>query len=43
VGGILLSTDGVVDYNSLTLNGGTVNVALADEEIPVAGTISLEV
>ncbi|PRR85949.1 Baseplate J-like protein [Clostridium luticellarii] len=43
VGGILLSTDGVVDYNSLTLNGGTVNVALADEEIPVAGTISLGV
>jgi uncharacterized phage protein gp47/JayE len=43
VGGILLSTDGIVDYNNLTLNGGTVNVALADEEIPVAGTISLGV
>lgn len=43
VGGILLSTDGVVDYNNLTLNGGTVNMALADEEIPVVGTISLGV
>ncbi|MCH3963014.1 MAG: baseplate J/gp47 family protein [Clostridium sp.] len=43
VGGILLSTGGIVDYNSLTLNGGTVNVALTDEEIPVAGTISLGV
>lgn len=43
VGGILLSAGGIVDYNNLTLNNGTINVALGDEEIPVVGTISLGV
>jgi uncharacterized phage protein gp47/JayE len=43
VGSLLLNTAGVVDYNDLTVNTKTVNVALADEEIPVAGTISLGV
>lgn len=43
VGGILLSAGGVVDYSNLTLNAGTSNISLNDEEIPVAGTISLEV
>lgn len=45
VGGILLSTDGIVDYDSdsLTLNNGTANIPLNDEEIPVVGTISLGV
>ncbi|EHQ88298.1 baseplate J/gp47 family protein [Desulfosporosinus youngiae] len=43
VGTILLSTPGVLDYTNLTVNGGNVNVALADEEIPVLGTIGLGV
>lgn len=43
IGSLLLSTAGVVDYNDLTVNTKTVNVALADEEIPVPGTISLGV
>jgi uncharacterized phage protein gp47/JayE len=43
IGGVLLNTTGVVDYSDLTLNNGTSNIALADEEIPVAGTISLGV
>lgn len=43
IGSLLLNTAGVVDYNDLTLNTGTANVALQDEEIPAAGTISLGV
>ena len=43
IGGIILSTDGVIDYNNLTINNGTINVPLADEEIPVSGAINLGV
>ncbi|MHB8075111.1 baseplate J/gp47 family protein [Desulfosporosinus fructosivorans] len=43
VGTLLLSTPGVIDYVSLTLNDGSANVALADEEIPVLGTVGLGV
>ncbi|WP_254905214.1 baseplate J/gp47 family protein [Clostridium tyrobutyricum] len=43
IGSLLLSTAGIVDYDNLTLNTGTANVALQDEEIPVPGTISLGV
>ncbi|MCO1603657.1 baseplate J/gp47 family protein [Desulfosporosinus nitroreducens] len=43
VGTLLLNTLGVIDYTSLTVNGGSANVALADEEIPVLGTVGLGV
>lgn len=43
VGTLLLSTPGVIDYADLTLNGGSVNITLADEEIPVLGTVELGV
>ena len=43
IGTILLGTDGITDYNGLKLNGSTSNVTLADEEIPVIGTVNLEV
>ncbi|WP_017752531.1 baseplate J/gp47 family protein [Clostridium tyrobutyricum] len=43
IGSLLLSTAGIVDYDNLTLNTGTANVALQDEEIAVPGTISLGV
>lgn len=43
IGGIILSTEGVIDYNNLTINSGTINVPLADEEIPVSGAINLGV
>ncbi|MCB8816139.1 baseplate J/gp47 family protein [Desulfosporosinus shakirovi] len=43
VGTLLLSTPGVIDYTSLTVNGSGANVALADEEIPVLGTVGLGV
>lgn len=43
LGTLLLGTPGVIDYAALTLNGGTSNAALAEDEVPVAGTIALGV
>lgn len=43
VGTLLLGTSGVIDYASLTVNDGSANVSLADEEIPVLGTVELGV
>ncbi|WP_168120958.1 baseplate J/gp47 family protein [Paenibacillus sp. HB172176] len=43
VGVLLLSVPGVLDYSGLTLNGGTGNVALDDEEIPALASVELEV
>ncbi|ANB62102.1 baseplate J/gp47 family protein [Anoxybacteroides amylolyticum] len=43
IGTLLLNTPGVIDYSGLTLNGGAVNIALQDDEVPVLGTISLGV
>lgn len=41
IGTLLLNTPGVIDYNGLTVNGGTANVALQDEEVPILGTVNL--
>ena len=43
IGTILLSTEGVIDYSDLHLNGNTSNIALADVEIPILGSVDLEV
>lgn len=43
IGTLLLSTPGVIDYNGLTVNGGTANVALQDEEVPVRGGVLISV
>ncbi|GGJ68316.1 putative phage protein gp47/JayE [Anoxybacillus voinovskiensis] len=43
IGTLLLNTPGVIDYNGLTVNGGTANVALQDEEVPVRGRVSISV
>lgn len=36
---MLLDIAGVVDYSVLTINGGTVNIAIAAGEVPVIGTV----
>lgn len=36
---MLLDIDGVVDYSTLTLNGGTENITIGTEQIPVLGTV----
>jgi uncharacterized phage protein gp47/JayE len=41
VGSILLSTFGVEDYDTLLVNTGTINIAILDTEMPIAGTITL--
>lgn len=41
VGALLTDVAGVTDYNSLTINGGTVNITLAADEIPVKGTVTI--
>lgn len=41
IGSLLLATDGVGDYTDLLVNGGTANVAIGDEELPIAGAVTL--
>lgn len=43
IGNILLSTEGVLDYNNLLINEDNVNIALDDDEVPILSTVSLEV
>jgi uncharacterized phage protein gp47/JayE len=43
IGALLLSISGVNDYSGLNLNDVSGNVNLADEEIPILGSIDLEV
>ncbi|MBP1990203.1 baseplate J/gp47 family protein [Paenibacillus eucommiae] len=43
IGTLLLGTTGVIDYSSLTVNGGTVNVAIQDDYVPMTGTLVLGV
>lgn len=39
IGSIILSTEGVQDYQTLTVNGGTSNITIADTEVPTLGTV----
>ena len=43
IGSILLSTPGITDYSDLTVNEGTGNITIGDTEMPILGTITLEV
>lgn len=43
ISNILFNTQGLADFSNLTVNGGTINIPLLDEEVPVIGAISLEV
>lgn len=40
---MLLDINGVVDYTLLTVNNGTENITIADNQVPVLGTITLGV
>lgn len=39
IGSILTNTSGVKDYTGLTINGGTANIILGEDEYPVTGLI----
>lgn len=41
VGALLMSIDGVVDYDGLTLNGAEENLELDSDEVPVTGEVTL--
>jgi uncharacterized phage protein gp47/JayE len=41
IGSILLSTPGIEDYADLLVNEDTANVTIANDEMPIAGTITL--
>lgn len=43
IGNILLGVEGVLDYNGLLINGSSINIPLTEEEIPVIGTVDVEV
>lgn len=38
---MLLSIDGVTDFTALTVNGGTENITLADNAVPVLGSVTV--
>lgn len=39
---ILLDIDGVIDYTTLKINGGTTNIAVDAEQVPIVGTVVVE-
>lgn len=41
IGSLLLSTAGIADYSGLQVNGGTVNITVGSDEMPIAGTVTL--
>lgn len=41
VGARIMAIDGVVDYSGLTLNGGTENIAIAADAVPVPGEVAV--
>lgn len=43
IGNILFTIDGILDYTDLKLNGAMKNIALKSEEIPIFGSVELEV
>ena len=38
---MLLSISGVTDYSSLTVNGGTTNLTIGSDQVPVIGTVTI--
>ena len=41
IGSLLLESAGVLDYSNLTINGGTSNVTIGDEQVAVLGQVTL--
>lgn len=43
IGNYILDSEGVLDYSGLTVNGGTINIAVLDEEVAVLGGVNIVV
>lgn len=41
IGSILINTEGVSNYTGLTINGGTVDLPIGAEEVPVLGVVTI--
>ncbi|GAW29174.1 hypothetical protein ULO1_17440 [Carboxydocella sp. ULO1] len=41
IGQAILDTPGVQDYSNLTVNGGTTNVVIGDQEVAILGSVNL--
>lgn len=41
IGALLLEVDGVTDYSGLTANGGTENIEIDDDAVPIVGEVIL--
>lgn len=41
VGAAILESEGVADYSGLTINGGTANVTIGNEEVAVLGAVNI--
>lgn len=41
LGAVLMGIDGLTDYSGLLVNGGTANIVLADDEVPILGEVIL--
>ncbi len=41
IGSIIINSEGVADYTNLTVNGGTENIAIADDEVAVLGGVAI--
>ncbi|MGB9813539.1 MAG: baseplate J/gp47 family protein [Thermovenabulum sp.] len=41
IGSLILDSEGVLDYSNLTINGGTANISIGDEQVAVLGQVVL--
>lgn len=41
IGSIILNSDGVADYTNLTVNDGTSNIVVNDQEVPILGGVTI--
>lgn len=41
IGSLILASEGVLDYSNLTINGGTANISIGDEQVAVLGQVIL--
>jgi uncharacterized phage protein gp47/JayE len=42
IGSLILSSDGILDYTNLIINGGTSNIVINNEEVPILGGITID-
>jgi len=42
IGSLIMSCQGVIDYSSFTLNNGTVNIAIGEEQVAIQGTVEVD-